>query len=135
MLKKDQMTRRGFAIACAFALCAALAGGMLAGCSGGTSEEAQEPVQLQAETKTLEGHELNIYCGAGMTDPFQKIADAFEAETGCMMNVTFANADYHHRAGRFFHCGFCRRAQSGDRLRGVERRFGQAYPRVGRSRR
>lgn len=92
MLKKDQMTRRGFAIACAFALCAALAGGMLAGCSGGASEEAQEPAQPQAETKTLEGHELNIYCGAGMTDPFQKIADAFEAETGCMMNVTFANA-------------------------------------------
>ena len=27
-----------------------------------------------------------------MTDPFQEIADAFEAETGCAMNVTFANA-------------------------------------------
>ena len=27
-----------------------------------------------------------------MTDPFQEIADAFEAETGCTMNVTFANA-------------------------------------------
>ena len=36
--------------------------------------------------------QLNIYCGAGMTDPFQQIADAFEDETGCLMNITFANA-------------------------------------------
>ena len=27
-----------------------------------------------------------------MTNPFQEIADAFKAETGCEMNVTFANA-------------------------------------------
>ena len=27
-----------------------------------------------------------------MTDPFQEIADAFKAETGCEMNITFANA-------------------------------------------
>lgn len=27
--------------------------------------------------KELEGHSLMIYCGAGMTEPFQKIADAF----------------------------------------------------------
>lgn len=92
MIGKDWMTRRGFAIACAFALCAVLTGGILAGCSGGASEETQEAAQPQAETKALEGHELNIYCGAGMTDPFQKIANAFEAETGCAMNVTFANA-------------------------------------------
>lgn len=41
---------------------------------------------------SLEGSQLNIYCGAGMTDPFTEIAEAFEAETGCTMNVTFANA-------------------------------------------
>lgn len=27
-----------------------------------------------------------------MTDPFQEIADTFKAETGCEMNITFANA-------------------------------------------
>ena len=41
---------------------------------------------------SLEGSQLNIYCGAGMTDPFTEIAEAFETETGCAMNVTFANA-------------------------------------------
>ncbi len=40
----------------------------------------------------LSGSKLDIYCGAGMTNPFQEIADAFKAETGCEMNVTFANA-------------------------------------------
>ena len=67
----------------------------LAGCSSGGSssqggEQAAEPAA--EEQASLEGKELNIYCGAGMTDPFQEIADAFEAETGCTMNVTFANA-------------------------------------------
>ena len=92
MSKNNRTTRRGFAIACAFALCAAFAVGMLAGCSGNSSGEAHEASQPPVEAKSLEGHELNVYCGAGMTDPFQKIADAFEAETGCAMNVTFANA-------------------------------------------
>ena len=35
---------------------------------------------------------LSIYCGAGMQQPFQEIADAFQEETGCEMNVTYANA-------------------------------------------
>ena len=76
----------------AVAACAAMLALALAGCSssepaanGGGSGEA-EPAA------SLEGKELNIYCGAGMTDPFQEIADAFQAETGCTMNVTFANA-------------------------------------------
>lgn len=33
-----------------------------------------------------------IYCGAGMTKPFQEIADSFKAATSCEMNVTYANA-------------------------------------------
>ena len=45
-----------------------------------------------ATASSLKGAQLNIYCGAGMTDPFTEIAEAFEAETGCKMNVTFANA-------------------------------------------
>ena len=41
---------------------------------------------------SLSGSQLNIYCGAGMTDPFTEIAELFEQKTGCKMNVTFANA-------------------------------------------
>lgn len=44
------------------------------------------------EEKALLGETLLIYCGAGMQKPFQEIADAFGEETGCEMNVTFANA-------------------------------------------
>lgn len=40
----------------------------------------------------LSGHTLSIYCGAGMTKPFQEIADAFKAATKCEMEITFANA-------------------------------------------
>ena len=84
---KRRFAAAGFAAACAVALA-------LAGCSSGEPAaqgdgQAEPAEQTQA---SLEGKELNIYCGAGMTDPFQEIADAFEAETGCTMNVTFANA-------------------------------------------
>lgn len=46
----------------------------------------------EVSAKPLEGHTLRIFCGAGMTKPFQEIADAFQAETGCKVEVTFANA-------------------------------------------
>ena len=87
------VSRRKFAAAGITAACAMVLA--LAGCSSGGSssqggEQAAEPAA--EEQASLEGKELNIYCGAGMTDPFQEIADAFEAETGCTMNVTFANA-------------------------------------------
>ena len=87
------VSRRKFAAAGLAAACAVVLA--LAGCSSGGSssqggEQAAEPAA--EEQASLEGKELNIYCGAGMTDPFQEIADAFEAETGCTMNVTFANA-------------------------------------------
>ena len=52
-------------------------------------EPAEEP---QPEAVSLDGQTLLIYCGAGMQKPFQEIADAFQAETGCEMNVTYANA-------------------------------------------
>ena len=83
---------------------AAMAGGaLLAGCSsaGGSasagssaSSAAASTVSASASSSTasLGGSQLNIYCGAGMTDPFTEIADAFEKQTGCKMNVTFANA-------------------------------------------
>lgn len=83
------LTRRKFAAVIVAAACALTMA--LAGCS--SSEPSSQGEDQAAEEQTsLEGKELNIYCGAGMTDPFQEIADAFEAETGCTMNVTFANA-------------------------------------------
>ena len=57
-----------------------------------SSSAAAESSGSAAAAASLEGHTLHLYCGAGMTDPFQEIADAFKAETGCDMEVTFANA-------------------------------------------
>ena len=78
--------RRGIArvLALAACLCAMLAAGMLAGCSSPAQGESEGQPEPAAE-KALEGKTLDIYCGAGMTD-------AFQAETGCTVNVTFANA-------------------------------------------
>ena len=79
-------TKKRLAVAAAVALGAALVCGALAGCG---QQRQQQGGQTAA---TLEGKSLNIYCGAGMTNPFQEIADAFKDETGCEMNITFANA-------------------------------------------
>lgn len=69
---------------------ATVAGGsLLAGCSsGGSSSSAAS----SASKVSLSGSTLKIYCGAGMTDPFTEIYEAFEKDTGCKMDVTFANA-------------------------------------------
>lgn len=64
----------------------ALAALTMMGCSSST------PSQSSPQPADLNGQQLNIYCGAGMTEPFQKIADLFTEETGCEMNVTYANA-------------------------------------------
>lgn len=56
----------------------------------GTTNQQEETTATQ--TPTLTGQTLQIYCGAGMTKPFTEIADAFKAETGCEMNVVYANA-------------------------------------------
>lgn len=40
----------------------------------------------------LTGHTLHIFCGAGMKDPFEEIAQAFREESGCTVEVTYANA-------------------------------------------
>lgn len=65
-----------------------IVGGLLSGCSSSGSNGSNTP----DSSTPLAGKTLNIYCGAGMTNPFTEIADAFQAETGCTMNVTFANA-------------------------------------------
>lgn len=54
--------------------------------------EPEAPAVEEPAALSLEGQTLLIYCGAGMQKPFQEIADAFQAETGCEMNVTYANA-------------------------------------------
>lgn len=46
----------------------------------------------QSTNNELEGQSLFIYCGAGMTKPFTDITAAFKAETGCEVEVVYANA-------------------------------------------
>ncbi|MEG2205244.1 MAG: molybdate ABC transporter substrate-binding protein [Oscillospiraceae bacterium] len=53
------------------------------------SEAAQSAA---AEPLKLQGEKLMVYCGAGMKKPFSDIAEAFKAETGCEMEINFANA-------------------------------------------
>lgn len=67
---------------------------LLAGCASKNDQPAQDPVTPPAaeDTVTLEGHTLQVFCGAGMKKPFEEIALAFEDETGCTMNITYANA-------------------------------------------
>lgn len=83
------MKRKLTTIVCLIAMAACL---MFAGCGSEKEEAKKESVSKEEQAVDLEGHTLMIYCGAGMTKPFQEIADAFKAETKCEMNVTFANA-------------------------------------------
>ena len=88
-------------------LAGAIGAALITGCGAASSGTAgsSAPQQTQesapedgeagksaANTPDLTGHTLMIYCGAGMTKPFQEIADSFKAATGCEMNVTYANA-------------------------------------------
>lgn len=56
------------------------------------TEATTEPPIEAENTVDLSGQTLMIYCGAGMKQPFQEITNAFQEETGCEVNVTFANA-------------------------------------------
>lgn len=64
--------------------------------STATSAASSQAVSSQAASaeaaQDLTGQTLMIYCGAGMQQPFEEIATAFSEETGCEMNVTYANA-------------------------------------------
>ena len=57
-------------------------------------EEAEE--EENVESIDLEGHSLLIFCGAGMKNPFEKIAEQFEEQTGCEVQVTYGNAAQIH---------------------------------------
>lgn len=85
-------TRRSALKLAAAAFCTLSLALFATGCATQETNSISSSSAAQETAKTLEGHTLNVYCGAGMTDPFQKIADAFEESTGCAMNVTFANA-------------------------------------------
>lgn len=61
---------------------------LVSGCSS-KADGAQEKV---AESQSHAGQTLFVYCGAGMTKPFGEIADKFKTETGCEMEVVYANA-------------------------------------------
>ena len=90
----NQYTRRDILKYSGVAALTLAVGGVFAGCAKQSTqtETASANTDNAATTASLAGSALNIYCGAGMTDPFQEIADAFKAETGCEMNITFANA-------------------------------------------
>lgn len=97
------MKRNVLGILLAGAIGAALITGCGAASSGTAGSSAPQQTQESApedgdagksaaDPPDLTGHTLMIYCGAGMTKPFQEIADSFKAATGCEMNVTYANA-------------------------------------------
>jgi molybdate transport system substrate-binding protein len=62
------------------------------GTSAPQSNSSGSSAAVESTAADLSGQSLLIYCGAGMQQPFQEIADAFQTETGCKMNVTYANA-------------------------------------------
>lgn len=80
----------------------ALALALLAGCAPAapaeTSPAAAETTPAavgeagQAALPDLTGHTLLIFCGAGMKDPFTELAQTFQDQTGCTVEVTYANA-------------------------------------------
>ena len=88
----------------------------------GTQADTQAGSQPQtgSQLPDLTGHTLMIYCGAGMTDPFQEIADAFKSDTGCEMNVTYANAGQIQSQITTSEEGDMFVAGSGDELKPVE---------------
>ncbi|MDW2798301.1 molybdate ABC transporter substrate-binding protein [Clostridium boliviensis] len=80
---------------CMVTMCAVIISLSVSGCAKNVSNPASESAKqtdTKAEPTDLSGHTLSVYCGAGMTKPFQKIADEFKTRTGCDLEITFANA-------------------------------------------
>ena len=65
---------------------------LLMGCGGTPNEAPPADDQGAEDIVDLSGKTLQIYCGAGMTKPFEAIAQKFKEETGCEMEVIYANA-------------------------------------------
>lgn len=81
-----------------FFLIACFAITLATGCAGEPEPAAEPPAEEQPaeETTDLSGKALHIYCGAGMTKPFEEIARTFKDATGCEMSVVYANAAQIH---------------------------------------
>ena len=65
------------------------------GCSSNSTSKSSSSSDASSATeaeRSLEGKDLKVYCGAGMTKPFEEIANAFKEKTGCNIEVTYANA-------------------------------------------
>jgi len=59
----------------------------------GCSEKAEKTEsEVPDQGMDLSGRSLHIYCGAGMSKPFEEIAAGFKNDTGCEMEVVYANA-------------------------------------------
>ncbi|MEG1500873.1 MAG: substrate-binding domain-containing protein [Clostridiales bacterium] len=94
---------------------------MMVFCFTACGDQTATDTTPKTPTATLSGHSLHIYCGAGMTKPFQAIADAFKAESGCDMQVTFANAGQIQSQINTAQEGDLFIAGSGDELKPVEK--------------
>lgn len=61
--------------------------------AAGCSEKAEmTETEAPAQEMSLSGKALHIYCGAGMSKAFEEIAAGFKSDTGCEMEVVYANA-------------------------------------------
>lgn len=59
----------------------------LVACSGSSDND-----EVKEDSGSLEGQSISIYCGAGIKNGFQKVADEFENETGAKVEITYGNA-------------------------------------------
>jgi molybdate transport system substrate-binding protein len=66
-----------------------LAISLITGCADKSAPAEQQQAEI---TKDLSGKTLLVYCGAGMSKPFDEIAQAFKSSTGCELDVVYANA-------------------------------------------
>lgn len=65
---------------------------LLIGCGNASEDQPPAGDQETGDVVDLSGKTLQIYCGAGMTKPFEVITQTFKDETGCEMEVIYANA-------------------------------------------
>lgn len=86
-----RMTALCMGLVLALTGCASAAPSSVSASTAASQAVSSQAVSVEA-AQDLTGQNLMIYCGAGMQQPFEEIAAAFSEETGCEMNVTYANA-------------------------------------------
>jgi len=74
-----------------FLLIVSMSFGVMVACSSKPKDSAAAALPANT-TKALDGKTMQVYCGAGMTKPFEEIAKSFKEETGCEINIVYANA-------------------------------------------